>query len=78
MIDLISRHGENPDELILKLGSAGYIDMKEYDKQHFSISSKQIYAVNDSFPRIRRSHIPVEITNATFQIDIPSIKSWEK
>ena len=78
VIDLISRHGENPDELILKLGSAGYIDMKEYDKQHFSISSKQIYAVNDSFPRIRRSHIPVEITNATFQIDIPSIKSWEK
>ena len=78
VIELISRHGENPDELILKLGAAGYIDMKEYDKQHFSMSSKQVYTVNESFPRIRRVDVPTEITNAVYQIDIPSIKSWEK
>lgn len=78
MIELISRHGENPDELILKLGSAGYIDMKEYDKQYFNTSSKQVYVVNESFPRIRRADVPTEITNAEYQIDIPSIKSWEK
>jgi hypothetical protein len=78
VIDLISRHGENPDELVLKLGAAGYIDMKEYDKQHFNMSSKQIYSVNDAFPRIRRKDIPVEITNMEYRIDIPSIKSWEK
>lgn len=78
VIELISRHGENPDELILKLGAAGYIDMKEYDKQHFSVSSKQVYTVNESFPRIRRVDVPTEITNAVYQIDIPSIKSWEK
>ena len=53
-------------------------DMKEYDKQHFSVSSKQIYTVNESFPRIRRVDVPTEITNAVYQIDIPSIKSWEK
>ena len=75
---MISRHGESPDELILKLGAAGYIDMKEYDKQHFSVSSKQVYTVNESFPRIRRVDVPIEITNAVYQIDIPSIKSWEK
>ncbi|MHD0314919.1 PD-(D/E)XK motif protein [Fusobacterium varium] len=78
VIDLISRHDENPDELILKLGSVGYIDMKEYDKQYFSVFSKQVYSVNDSFPRIRRTDIPIEITNMEYQIDIPSIKSWEK
>ena len=78
VIELISRHGENPDELILKLGAAGYIDMKEYDKQHFSMSSKQVYTVNESFPRIRRVDVPTEITNAVYQIDIHSIKSWEK
>lgn len=78
IIDLISQRGENPDELILKLGSAGYIDMKEYDKQHFRMSSKQIFSVSDSFPKIRRSDIPAEITNAEYQINIPSIKNWEK
>lgn len=78
VIELISRHGENPDELILKLGSAGYIDMKEYDKQHFYISSRQIYSVNKAFPRIRRKDIPVEITNMEYRINIPSIKSLEK
>ncbi|WP_302951173.1 PD-(D/E)XK motif protein [Holdemania filiformis] len=78
IIDLISRLGENPDELVLKLGSAGYIDMKEYDKQHFSMSSKQIYSVNNTFPKIRRKEIPNEIINMEYRIDIPSIKSWEK
>ena len=53
-------------------------EMKEYDKQHFSVSSKQVYTVNESFPRIRRVDVPTEITNAVYQIDIPSIKSWEK
>ena len=78
VIELILQHDENPDELILKLGAAGYIDMKEYDKQHFSMSSKQVYVVNESFPRIRRCDVPTEIKNAEYQIDIPSIKSWEK
>lgn len=78
IIDLILQHGEDPDELILKLGSAGYIDMKEYDKQYSKVTSKQIYSVNDSFPKIRRNDIPTEITNVEYQIDIPSIKGWEK
>lgn len=78
LIELISSHGENPDDLILKLGSAGYIDMKEYDKQYFNMHSKQIYCVNESFPRIRRSDLANEITNLEYKIDIPSIKGWEK
>ena len=78
VIDLVSRCGENPDELILKLGAAGYIDMKEYDKQCFSVCSKQVYFVNESFPRIRRKDLSTEIVNVVYHIDIPSIKSWEK
>ena len=78
VIGLILRHGENPDELILKLGAGGYIDMKEYDKQHFCMFSTQIYTVNESFPRIRRVDVPLEITNTIYQINIPSINSWQK
>lgn len=78
VIGLILRHGENPDELILKLGAGGYIDMKEYDKQHFCMFSTQIYTVNESFPRIRRVDVPLEITNTIYQINIPSLNSWQK
>lgn len=78
VIGVILRHGENPDEFILKLGAGGYIDMKEYDKQHFCMFSTQIYTVNESFPRIRRVDVPLEITNTIYQINIPSLNSWQK
>lgn len=78
IIDLISCNGENVEAFILKLGSAGYIDMQEYNQQHFLKSEKQTYTVDKGFPRIRKKNIPSEITNAVYQIDIASIKRWEK
>ena len=78
VIEMIIRKGGNPDELILKLGSAGYIDMKEYDRQYYNLASKQIYCINNSFPRIRRHDISAGITKVEYQINIPSIKNWEK
>lgn len=78
VIELILQSGGTPDEFVLKLGAAGYIDMKEYDKQYYSLSSKQTYCVDGLFPRIRRVDIPVEIIKMEYQINIPSIKNWEK
>ena len=78
LIDLISSHGESSDELRSKLLAAGYIDLKEYDNQYFNITSKKTYYVNDRFPRIRRKDISIEITNLEYQINIPSIKVFEK
>lgn len=66
------------DEFILKLGSAGYIDMQEYDKQSFTVSSRHSYLVNDTFPRIARSALPVEIVNAEYQLDLPSLSPWAR
>lgn len=66
------------EDFFLKLASVGYIDMQEYDSTHFVISSKQHYEVNDSFPKLTRQGIPVEITNAEYQLDLPSIASWAK
>lgn len=42
------------------------------------MSSTQTYTINESFPRIRRVDIPIEITNTIYQIAIPSIASWKK
>jgi len=66
------------DSFVLKLGAVGYIDMDEYAKQYFSISAKQSYTVNDSFPKIVRSNLPIEIINVEYQIDIPSLNRWAK
>ena len=66
------------DEIILKLGSAGYIDMNEYDKQHFSVSSKQSYLVDESFPKITRNALSPEIANVQYQLDLPSLTHWIK
>ena len=78
VIELILQDGVTHDEFVLKLVSAGYIDMKEYDRQYYSLSSKQVYHVDTLFLRMRRSDIPAEITKMEYQISIPSIKNWEK
>lgn len=66
------------DDFVLKLGSAGYIDMPEYDKQFFVFSSKQAYCVNEGFPRMRRQEVSTEIINAEYQLSIPSLAAWAK
>ena len=79
--DLFSKLSTNPaslDEFVLKLASAGYIDMQEYDMHFFVISSKQAYWVTDTFPKLGRAILPKEITEAEYQIDLPSIAAWIK
>lgn len=66
------------DDFVLKLGSAGYIDMQEYDKQSFAVSSKHCYLVDNAFPRIARDALPVEIINAEYQLDLPSLNPWAR
>lgn len=66
------------DTFLLKLASVGYIDMQEYDNVHFVISAKKHYEVNDTFPKLSRADLPKEISNAEYQIDLPSIASWAR
>ena len=76
LFEMMSLEPNTLDDFVLKLGSVGYIDMDEYDKQNFVISSKQSYLVNDVFPRIERSGLRTEIINAEYQLDLPSLNPW--
>ena len=79
--EVISKLIHNPglvEDFVLKLASVGYIDMTEYDNSHFVISAKQLYEVNDTFPKLARDDIPTQITNAEYQLDLPSIASWAR
>lgn len=78
LFDLLRKDDNTLYEFVLKLGSAGYIDMKEYDTQYFVFSSKQRYRVDNEFPRLVRRSLPKGILNVEYQIDIPHISEWEK
>ncbi|MEF9922840.1 MAG: PD-(D/E)XK motif protein, partial [Anaerovoracaceae bacterium] len=78
MFNILSKEVGTLDEFVFKLGSAGYIDMTDYDKQNFVFSSKQAYRVDNSFPRLRRNEVPTEVISAEYQLSIPSIASWAK
>lgn len=78
LFDMMASNISVLDDFVLKLGAAGYIDVLEYDKQHFLISARQSYLVDESFPKIVRKDVPIEITNITYQLDLPSLKPWAK
>lgn len=66
------------ESFILKLGTIGYIDMPEYNEQYFEFSTKHVYNVDASFPRLMRRDLPVEVTSAEYQLSIPSLYVWLK
>lgn len=78
LFEMMQIYVDTLNEFVLKLGAVGYIDSTEYDKQHFCVSSRQSYAVDDTFPKIIRSGLPIEIANAEYQLDLPSLNAWAK
>lgn len=78
LFDLLRKDESVLYEFVMKLGSAGYIDMKEYDTHFFLFSSKQSYKVDKDFPKLMREALPVGIINAQYQLNIQNIVTWEK
>ena len=78
IVEMLAANVSAMDEFVLKLGAAGYIDMQEYDKQYFSITSRSSYCVDDSFPKIVRAALSVEIVNAAYQLDLLSLNPWAR
>lgn len=66
------------DEFILKLGSAGYIDMIDYDKCFFTFTSKQVYQVDSTFPKLKRQDLPLAVVNTQYQLNIACLASYAK
>lgn len=66
------------DSFVLKLASAGYIDLPEYDQQNFVFSSKAVYSVDNEFPCLKRSCLPAEIVNVNYALSLPSLEAWKK
>ena len=76
--NMLSSSTAAPESFMLKLGSAGYIDMPEYDQQTYVFFSRRAYLINDTFPRLVRNQIPVEIVNLSYTLSLPSLDAWRK
>ncbi|WNY22735.1 hypothetical protein MmiHf6_00200 [Methanimicrococcus hongohii] len=65
------------DTFNLKASVVGDVEKEEYANKYYAIKKVKEYNVNDSFPKIIREEIPVEITEVTYNLSIAAISFWE-
>lgn len=63
-----------------KLARVGFQmkDSEKYKEHRFRVSEKEIYEVTTSFPRLIKSNIPPEITEACYNINLPALTEFKK
>jgi hypothetical protein len=59
-----------------KLMSLGYYERREYHEKHYVLRAIRNYTVNESFPKLLHSSVSDSITNARYDISLPSIASY--
>jgi hypothetical protein len=69
---------EASDMFNIKLLHYGYIDLKEYEEQHYSFGNMHRYRIDESFPRLTRVDVPAQITAAAYEISLNAIEGWLK
>lgn len=63
-------------ELERKLASAGYATLVDYDKPTLQVTGTAAYSVEQGFPRLVRSHLPIGIHRLSYQIQLESIVEY--
>ena len=66
-------YGENRELFELKLESARYIDIPDYDLPIFSVKDCRTYLVLDDFPRITRKNLPEGIEAVAYDLVLAGI-----
>lgn len=60
-----------------KLVAHGYVPLPIYDQPRFVVSDVRSYLVDDGFPRLIRSQLPIGITKVTYDIKLEAIAAFE-
>ena len=63
-------------ELCRKLLIKGYVFDEIYNSFMFLFTQKNLYTVNESFPRISRSSIPRAVSAAKYELQIKQLEEW--
>lgn len=61
-----------------KLMAYGYLDLQEYSEQKYHCSAKQLYKVDDTFPRLTAKLVPPQVASLHYELDLPALVNWQK
>jgi len=61
------------DEKLLRYG---YIDIPEYEKQHYKMSGSRRYRLDEKFPRLTKESVPTQLAAARYELSIQAIEKW--
>jgi hypothetical protein len=78
-VDQMMQTLADPDvsaQFAYKLADYGYAPLPEYDLPSFSVSEVQSFRVEDNFPRIVRSQLPVGVTALSYSIQLEHIAPY--
>lgn len=71
--------GEGLKDLLLsKLEAAGYDFNPAYDNYVYALTEKDVYRVDDTFPRLRRDALPAAILRAQYDLALSEIATHKK
>lgn len=68
------------DRFEMKLFKYGYRDneIAEYKKNYFRFVEQRVYSINEEFPRLTRSNVPIEIVSCKYDISLSSIEKYRR
>ncbi len=55
----------------------GFHDAEEYDEVGYSLATKTLFLVDNSFPRLTRGSVPGQVVLATYILDVASLDPWK-
>jgi hypothetical protein len=65
------------EELSVRLGAYGYVEMREYDVPKFLVTAQNTYRVTEGFPRLIRSVVPDGVARVNYDIELEKIAPFE-
>lgn len=75
---LVAEYSASHEMLMDKLARYGYIALPHYDDQYYWCDHISHYVVDEHFPKITRSDVAVEISDAQYSLRIASLHRWER
>lgn len=76
--DICKVNEEAYDLFNTKLLHYGYMDLREYEEEYYRFGDMRKYKINETFPRLTRACVPVQITEVTYEISLNAIEHWLK
>ena len=73
---LLSSDHKASEKFEMKLFQYGYKDLKDYEKQNYKLSKKNIYSVTEHFPKLIKTNVPNPIVAAKYCISLVAIDEF--